>query len=161
MVSAQKEASDRNVHGYIRHQIGHIAFSCWLLANGFEDRCPRRAWCGAAHTLQKMRPLQDGYATYCVGEKGGANGPRDAWPHRLDLLLKKPLPPIESFFAKNSLSDLEWADHLRAWSLVETGLRLLVPRQRDPVLDLGQHGLRRRLHRLDAQRQLAATSPGR
>ena len=123
VVSAQKEASDRNVHGYIRHQIGHIAFSCWLLANGFEDRCPRWAWCGAAHTLQKMRPLQDGYATYCVGEKGGANGPRDAWPHRLDLLLKKPLPPVESFFAKNSLSDLEWADHLRAWSLVETGLR--------------------------------------
>ncbi|MDJ0975480.1 MAG: HEAT repeat domain-containing protein, partial [Planctomycetota bacterium] len=125
VVAAQRENSDQNMHAYCRHQIGHILFSCWTLNNGFEDHCPRWAWCGAAHFLEKLiDPLHEGYATFCYGEASkGGTGPMAKWPKRVKKLAGRGPEPIETFFGRNSLSALRYEDHLRAWSFMDLGLR--------------------------------------
>jgi len=72
VVGQQHSRNDHGMHGYCRHQIGHILFSCWQLHGGFEEECPRWAWVGAAHFLQKLPDLYKDYATYCYGEGTGA-----------------------------------------------------------------------------------------
>lgn len=125
VVSAQRENSDTKMHGYCRHQVGHILFSCWQVSNGFEDHCPRWAWCGVAHFLEKLiDPLHRDYATFCYGEANkGGTGPVKKWAKRVRALAEKGPEPIETFFGRNSLSALRYEDHLRAWSFMDLGLR--------------------------------------
>ena len=124
VVNAAEQNTDRHMHGFSRHQVGHILFSCWHLTNGFEDHCPRWAWCGAAHFLQKLpQPLMEGYATYCYGEAEGGTGPINRWPKRVLAMAKKRMEPIETFFGRNSLSSMRYEDHLRSWSVMDLMLR--------------------------------------
>ena len=134
VVAAKNEGADQHVHGFARHQIGHILFSCWQLQGGFEEQCPRWAWVGAAHFLEKMvLELHDDYATFCYGETDGGTGPRDRWSHRVKMMSRKDRwSPIETFFGINSLSDMRYEDHLRAWSFMDLMLR----EDRDRWLDL-------------------------
>jgi len=121
VVSLEEQNTDTKLHGFVRHQIGHILFSCWIETNGFEDHCPRWAWIGAAHFLMKLLPPQKNYATYCFGESAGGEGSGKKWPKRVRDMAKRALSPIETFFNKNSLSDFDYKDHLRAWSMMTWG----------------------------------------
>ena len=123
VVSQQRETNESRMHMYARHQIGHILFSVWILSNGFESHCPRWAWVGAAHFLAKLPPIFEKYATYCVGEVEGANGPQNKWAHRVKKMARKEMTPIETFFDLNSLGAFKHPDHLRAWSMMDLGLR--------------------------------------
>ena len=124
VVSLEDEDSDHNMHGFARHQIGHILFSCWQRQDGFEEKCPRWAWVGAAHFLQKLEPRQGDYATFCYGETAGSQGPWRNWAQRIRTMSRKDRwLPIETFFAVNSLSDVRYADHIRAWSIMDLMLR--------------------------------------
>jgi Mg-chelatase subunit ChlD len=123
VVCLQHEGSDRNMHGFLRHQIGHILFSCWQVQGGFEEECPRWAWVGAAHFLEKLPPLLHDYATFCYGEAAGGVGPRTRWADRVRKLAAHKLEPIETFFNKTSLSAMKYDDHLRAWSIMDLMLR--------------------------------------
>ena len=123
VVSQRRETNESRMHMYARHQVGHILFSCWHLANGFESHCPRWAWIGAAHFLAKQLDIHHKYATYCVGEEEGANGPQDKWAHRVQKMAKKRMPPIETFFGLNSLGAFKHPDHLRAWSIMDLCMR--------------------------------------
>ncbi len=123
VVSLEEQNTDPKLHGFVRHQIGHILFSCWIETNGFEDHCPRWAWIGAAHFLMKLLPPQKDYATYCFGESAGGAGSGKRWPKRVRDMARRAMPPIETFFNKNSLSDFGYKDHLRAWSMMDLGLR--------------------------------------
>ena len=52
--SLGEQRSDNNLHAYCRHMIGHILFSCWLKGSGDEKCCPKWAFVGAAHFLEKL-----------------------------------------------------------------------------------------------------------
>jgi hypothetical protein len=123
VVGREHAGDDRDMHGYCRHQIGHILFSCWQKHGGFEEELPRWAWVGAAHFLEKLHPLHQDYATYCFGEGAGGEGPRKRWPKRVRDLAGGKITPIETFFNRNSLSAMKYADHLRAWSVMDLMLR--------------------------------------
>jgi hypothetical protein len=123
VVGLQHQGDDHNMHGYCRHQIGHILFSCWQVHGGFEEECPRWAWVGAAHFLEKLHPFHADYACYCYGEGAGGEGPTKKWPKRVRALAAGRREPIETFFNKNSLSAMKYPDHLRAWSIMDLMLR--------------------------------------
>ncbi len=123
VVGLQHSRNDHDMHGYCRHQIGHILFSCWQLHGGFEEECPRWAWCGAAHFLQKLQASHDDYATFCYGEGAGGEGPGKKWAKRVRKMASGKMAPIETFFGRNSLSAMQYEDHLRAWSIMDTMLR--------------------------------------
>jgi hypothetical protein len=123
VISAEDRINDNQMHGFARHMVGHILFSCWLLTNGFEDHCPRWAWIGAAHFLEKLLEVHEDYATYCSGETMGGEGPRKRWPKRVRDMARRDMQPIETFFNRNSLSDFAYRDHLRSWSIMDLMLR--------------------------------------
>jgi len=123
VICANTRMDDNGMHGFARHLIGHILFSCWIVTNGFEDYCPRWAWIGAAHFMEKLLPIHEEYATFCSGETQGGEGPRKKWPKRVRDMAKREMPPIETFFGRNSLSDFSYHDHLRAWSIMDLMLR--------------------------------------
>ena len=123
VVGQQHARSDTRMHGFVRHQVGHILFSCWQVHGGFEEECPRWAWVGAAHFLEKLHPLHEDYATYCYGEGAGGEGPGKRWPDRVRKLAAGKLEPIETFFNKTSLSAMSYDDHLRSWSIMDLMLR--------------------------------------
>ncbi len=123
VATLERLGGDLEMHGYVRHQIGHILFSCWIETNGFEDHCPRWAWIGAAHFLAKLQEQHDEYATFCYGESAGGQGSGKRWPKRVRDMARHDMPPIETFFSKTSLSDFDFKDHLRAWSVMDLMLR--------------------------------------
>jgi hypothetical protein len=123
VVSQQHSRNDTRMHGYCRHQIGHILFSCWQVHGGFEEECPRWAWVGAAHFLSKLLPIHEDYATYCYGEGAGAEGPQTRWPKRVRQMAAGRMSPIETYFNLNSLSVFKYDDHLRSWSIMDLMLR--------------------------------------
>ena len=90
VVALEEQNTDTKLHGFVRHQIGHILFSCWIETNGFEDHCPRWAWIGAAHFLMKLLEPQQDYATYCFGESAGGEGSGKKWPKRVRDMAKRP-----------------------------------------------------------------------
>ena len=123
VICADDRQDDNGMHGFARHMVGHILFSCWVVTNGFEDHCPRWAWIGAAHFLEKLLAIHDEYACFCAGETQGSEGPRKRWPKRVRDMAKREMPPIETFFGRNSLSDFSYPAHLRAWSIMDLMLR--------------------------------------
>jgi HEAT repeat protein len=123
VVGQQHSRNDNRMHGYCRHQIGHILFSCWQLHGGFEEECPRWAWVGAAHFLARLLPIHQEYATYCYGEGAGAEGPQTRWEKRVRQMAAGRMSPIETFFNLNSLSGFKYHDHLRSWSIMDLMLR--------------------------------------
>ena len=123
VVGQQHERNDTRMHGFLRHQIGHILFSCWQVHGGFEEECPRWAWVGAAHFLEKLHPLHRDFATFCYGEGAGGEGPEKDWPKRVRKLATRKVEPIETYFNKTSLSAMQYDDHLRSWSLMDLMLR--------------------------------------
>ncbi len=123
VVGQGHSGDDTDMHGYCRHQIGHILLSCWQKHGGFEEELPRWAWVGAAHFLEKLQPLHKDYATFCFAEGAGGEGSRKRWPKRVRDLAGGKMTPIESFFNRNSLSAVQYADHLRSWSIMDLMLR--------------------------------------
>jgi hypothetical protein len=124
VVGQQHQRNDTRMHGFCRHQVGHILFSCWVVQGGFEEECPRWAWVGAAHFLEKLHELHEDYATYCYGEGGVGEGPQQRWPRRIrKMAAGGRMAPIESFFNRSSLGDVLYEDHLRAWSIMDLMLR--------------------------------------
>ncbi len=123
VVSQQHQRNDTRMHGYCRHQIGHILFSCWQIHGGFEEECPRWAWIGAAHFLERLLPIHQDYATYCYGEGAGGTGPQTRWEKRVRKMAAGRMSPIETFFNLPELGDFKYHDHLRTWSIMDLMLR--------------------------------------
>lgn len=118
----QESREDQTLHSYCRHMIGHILFSCWTKVAPFEKECPKWAFIGAAHFMEKLLPGHEDMATYCSDETTAPSGPGDDWMKRAEQMAYKKIPPIGTFFNKNSLADFDHKDHIRAWSLMYLGL---------------------------------------
>ncbi|MDA1194662.1 MAG: HEAT repeat domain-containing protein [Planctomycetota bacterium] len=121
--SLQEQRSDDNLHAYCRHMIGHILFSTWVKVDGKEQYCPKWAFIGSAHFLEKMLEPHKDYATFCSNETAAPTGSPKDWDKKARGLAGRRLDPIETFFSRNSLGAFEYLDHIRAWSLMDLCMR--------------------------------------
>ncbi len=121
--SLQEQGSDQDLHAYCRHMIGHILFSTWRKVNGKEKYCPKWAFIGAAHFLEKLLEPHKDYATFCSNETTAPNGSPKDWHKKARSLAGRKLDPIETFFGRTSLGAFKYRDHIRAWSLMDLCLR--------------------------------------
>ena len=120
--SLQENRDDQDLHAYCRHMIGHILFSCWKKVSGHEKDCPKWAFIGAAHFLEKLLEPHEDYATFCSEETTAPSGSGKDWMKRSRNLAGRRIDPIETFFARKSMGDFSYEDHIRAWSLMYLGL---------------------------------------
>ncbi|MCB9824677.1 MAG: HEAT repeat domain-containing protein [Planctomycetes bacterium] len=120
--SLQENRADQDLHAYCRHMIGHILFSCWRKVSGEEKYCPKWAFIGAAHFLEKMLEPHEDYATFCSNETTAPSGSGKDWMKKARGMASKRIDPIQTFFGRNSLADFSYEDHIRAWSLMKLGL---------------------------------------
>ncbi len=121
--SLQDQRGDAGLHAYCRHMIGHILFSCWVVTNGNEKVCPRWAFVGAAHFLEKLLPEHEDLASYCSNETTAPSGSPKDWEKKAVGLARRKLDPIETFFGRESLGAMEYVDHIRAWSIMDLMLK--------------------------------------
>ncbi|MHC5012021.1 MAG: HEAT repeat domain-containing protein, partial [Planctomycetota bacterium] len=121
--SLQEERNDTNLHGYCRHMVGHILFSCWIIVSGIEKNCPKWAFIGAAHWLEKLLESTEDYATFCSNETTAPTGSTKDWYKKARGLARRRLDPIETFFGRESLGAMSYNDHIRAWSIMDLMLR--------------------------------------
>ena len=121
--SLGEQKSDVNLHAYCRHMIGHILFSTWRKVNGQEKFCPKWAFIGAAHFMEKLLEPHEDYATFCSNETTAPSGSPKDWDKKARSLAGRKIDPIETFFSRNSMGQFSYRDHIRAWSLMDLCLR--------------------------------------
>ena len=121
--SLGEERNDDNLHAYCRHMIGHILFSCWTKVDGKEKYCPKWAFIGAAHFLEKMLEPHKDCATFCSNETTAPSGSPKDWDKKARGLARRHLDPIETFFSRNSMGQFKYVDHIRAWSIMDLCMR--------------------------------------
>ena len=121
--SLGESRSDNDLHAYCRHMIGHVLFSTWTKVNGKEKYCPKWAFIGSAHFLEKLLEPHKNYATFCSNETTAPSGSGKDWHKKARGLASRKLDPIETFFSRNSLGAFKYRDHIRAWSLMDLCLR--------------------------------------
>ncbi len=134
--SLQEQGSDQDLHAYCRHMIGHILFSVWKKVDGKEKYCPKWAFIGSAHFLEKLLKPHEDYATFCSNETTAPNGSPKDWHKKARSLAGRKLDPIETFFARNSLGAFKYRDHIRAWSLMDLCMREDTERWREVLAQL-------------------------
>ncbi len=115
--------TDRDIHAYCRHMIGHILWSCWHGVGGFLKECPRWAFTGCADWLCKSNPLTRDFTTFCTEEGGAASGSGRLWEDKAKIIAANKRIPIDQLFAIASTSHLSFDDHVRAWSYMDVMLR--------------------------------------
>ncbi|MDJ0976315.1 MAG: HEAT repeat domain-containing protein [Planctomycetota bacterium] len=120
--SLQEQGNDDDLHAYVRHMIGHILFSCWIVVDGKERACPIWAFCGSAHFLSKLLYPHRDYCTFCSNETTAPTGSGKDWMKKARGLARRRLDPIETFFARESTGRMSYNDHVRAWSMMHMGL---------------------------------------
>ena len=124
VICADERQSDNGMHGFARHMIGHILFSCWIVTNGFEDHCPRWAWIGAAHFLEKLLDIHDEYATLLRRRDAGQRGPAQAVAEaRARHGQARRCRPSRPSSTRTRSATSRYEDHLRAWSIMDLMLR--------------------------------------
>ena len=121
--SLQESRSDDDLHAYCRHMIGHILFSCWQKVDGKEKYCPKWAFIGAAHFMEKLLEPHKDYATFCSNETTAPTGSGKDWHKRARGIAGGRLEPIQTLFGKNSSGAFKYRDHIQCWSLMDLGLR--------------------------------------
>jgi Mg-chelatase subunit ChlD len=121
--SLGEQRSDEALHAFVRHMIGHILFSCWKKVDGTEKYCPKWAFIASAHFLEKLLKPHEDYATFCSNETTAPSGSGKDWDKKARGLANRRLDPIETFFARNSLGQMSYIDHVRAWSLMSLCMR--------------------------------------
>ncbi len=123
VVSGDEAGSDHDLHGNVRHMIGHILFSCWHGVDPYQKKCPKWAFAGAADWLCKLEPAFRDWTTFCQDEGGSANGSGKDWDKRAAVIAAGRRDAIEKLFTVPSLSGLSYQDLVRSWSYMDVMLR--------------------------------------
>jgi hypothetical protein len=121
--SLDDHGNDRDLHGYVRHMVGHILFSCWNGVSGQEKQCPKWAFAGVADWLCKIHPLLFENSYYCHDETTGASGSGKDWDKKAKAIAAGRRIPIEKLFELSSLSHFSYDDLIRCWSYMDSMLR--------------------------------------
>lgn len=116
----QAGGDDTGLHQSMRHLIGNILVTCWIVRSGDNKTMPRWVFEGAAHWLGKHPKDLADEVWYCIGEERKVSGSGKMWMKDLcDIAVKGKFAPIEEFLAKSSLGQLTIEDHKRAWGIFE------------------------------------------
>jgi hypothetical protein len=122
-VSNDEAGSDHDLHGNVRHMIGHILFSSWHGGDPWQKKCPKWAFAGAADWLCKLEPRFRDWTTFCQDEGPVANGSGKDWDKRAAVIAAGRRDPIEKLFTIPSLSGMSYQDLVRSWSYMDVMLR--------------------------------------
>jgi len=120
--SLQEQREDTDLHAYCRHMIGHILFSCWRRVDGTEKYCPKWAFIGSAHFMEKLLEPHRDYATFCSEETTAPTGSGKDWEKKSRGLAGRRLEPIQTLFQKHSMGAFTYDDHVQCWSLMHLGI---------------------------------------
>ncbi len=120
----QKSRGDDGLHLQVRHSIGHILFSCWVVVNGQDKYLPRWAYVGVGHWLARLPRRFRNSATFCADEGTPiSNNGRNWQKNLLRIAGGAKSTPVQRIFDINALSALELNMHIRAWSWFDVFLR--------------------------------------
>jgi HEAT repeats/PBS lyase HEAT-like repeat len=113
----QKSRDDDGLHLQVRHSIGHILLSCWVVVNGQEKYYPRWTYAGVGHWLSRMPERFKDSATFCADEGTAiSNNGRNWHKNLLKIAGGGRSTPVQRVFDVNSMSALDLDMHIRAWS---------------------------------------------
>ncbi len=68
--------------------------------NGKEKYCPKWAFIGAAHFMEKLLEPHEDYATFCSNETTTPGGSTKGWDKKARGLAGRRIDPIETFFGR-------------------------------------------------------------
>ncbi len=121
--SEQKFGGDHAQHMAMRHSLGHIFISCWVVVNGNNRALPRWMFVGAAHWMTKLQKRFRDDVTFCGNESKALTGSGKKWESDCAKLARGgKFPPIEELFGKTASGQLTLEDHKRAWAYFHFGL---------------------------------------
>ncbi len=116
----QAGGDDTDLHQTMRHLMGNILVTCWIVRSGDIKTTPRWVFEGAAHWLGKRHPDLADDVWYCIGEEKKVSGSGKGWMKDLeDTAAKAKFAPFEEFISRSSLGQLSRDDHQRAWGIFE------------------------------------------
>jgi hypothetical protein len=125
VVNQQENSSDRALHATVRHLLGHLLVSCWVVVNGTDKYLPRWMFVGAAHWLSKSHPKLRDEGTFCGNESTPLSASHRGWDKKaVKLAADGRRVPVQQLFDANTTAEMNDFDkHLRAWSYFEVMLR--------------------------------------
>jgi HEAT repeat protein len=131
-VSLQQAGGDDDaLHQAMRHLMGNILVTCWVVRSGDNDKMPRWVFEGAAHWLGKRGKDLADEVWYCIGEERKVSGSGKGWMRDLaDSAAKGRLASLDEMLVKSSLGQLTHDDHKRAWGIFE----ICMAEWRDPFV---------------------------
>jgi hypothetical protein len=116
----QAGGDDASLHQSMRHLIGNILVTCWIVRQGDNKTMPRWVFEGTAHWLGKRQKNLADEAWYCVGEDKKVSGSGKQWMKDLaDTAAKGKFGPVDEFLRKSDLGQFTYEDHKRAWGIFE------------------------------------------
>ncbi len=122
--SLQKHGGDdEGLHHAVRHMVGHVLVSCWVLVDGKDRVLPRWMFEGVAHWLAKRHPLLKDMVVWCADEGTPLSGSGKDWANdakKIAADLKT--IPVERLLEKSTIGLLDKDDHVRSWSYFELAL---------------------------------------
>lgn len=123
-VSAQKFADDdRAMHQAMRHKIGNICFTNWVVQTGDEHATPPWAFEGAGHWLGKLPEFLRDEVNYHEGEDNRVSGSGKGWMRDLAQAAGKGgLRPIDEIVAATTLGRLGYRDFQQCWGWFQVAM---------------------------------------
>lgn len=122
--SLQKHGGDdEGLHHAVRHQVGHVLVSCWVVVNGQDRTLPRWVFEGTAHWLSKRLPPLKDMVVWCADEGTPLSGSGKDWHNDAKKIAADiKTIPVERLLEKSTIGLLDKDDHVRCWSYFELGL---------------------------------------
>ena len=115
---------DIGLHHAVRHQVGHLLISTYTNGSPNERNLPPWMFEGAAHWLAKRHPLLKDEVVWCANEGSPISGSGRDWPNDArKVAADTKTVPVERLIEKSTIGQLEYDDHVRAWSYFELGLK--------------------------------------
>jgi hypothetical protein len=117
-VSVQRVGgSDAGVHQAVRHFLGNIFFTTWIVSNGELRTTPPWAFEGVGHWLGKLTDATRDEVYYLEGEVGPVSGSGKNWERDAALTAaKNGFRPIQEILSATSLGRLAYRDFQQCWA---------------------------------------------
>ena len=129
--SEQKFSGDHDQHMAMRHSLGHLFISCWVVVNGNNRALPRWMFVGAAHWLCKLQDRFRDDVTFCGNESAALTGSGKDWQEDCAKMARgRKFTNIEEMFGKTAGGQLTLQDHKRAWVY----FKLMLEEWREPFV---------------------------
>lgn len=116
-ISGERFADDDlKLHQALRHLLGNIFLTNWVVTNGEARTSPPWAFEGLAHWLGKRPEALRDQVYYCEGEQNEVRGSGRNWLEDVTAAARSgALRPIDEILATRALGKLEYRDFQQVW----------------------------------------------